>query len=168
MFKTYCKALIPANDNSLLHFWQQPLHSVYSIETVTYHDHYFVMPKNNVAFTWSVSISQHSLNVMHLINYNIFSKQELETYFAFNIFDMCLLQVCEGRITTSFYFNDHNIMNNLIWDIYIDDINHNVFVSKCLLKKFMGSVSTNRTKSFYITNSIPLQYIKIEQASPPC
>ena len=53
-------------------------------------------------------------NVMHIINHNIFSKQELETNFAFNIFDIGSLQICEGRIITSFYFNDHDIINKLL------------------------------------------------------
>ena len=116
--KRQVKSLIPSNGNCFLGRWKHPLPTVYSIDH-SYHSHYFSLPPNNPSFMRNISASQYSLNVLYLINSSIFMQDKLYFNCALNLFNMETLQVYEGQIITSFYIDDHDIIDNLVWDIYV-------------------------------------------------
>ena len=161
LLNRYTKTLNRINDKTLLHRWQPPPSTVYKIYHLDHHDHYFSMPDNNPSLIRSISASQHLMNIMYLVNTNLFNKDELFFNCAFNLYDIETSQVYEARILTTFYLDNNDKMDNLIWDIYIDATKRHIFANTSLIKYFIASVSLNYIIPVYITsnNKVPTKII---------
>ena len=152
----YYKLLFPANEKSILHRWKSPSTNILDLQECNPYQ-YFIQNQKSPSFIHSLHSIESSKQILeYVFKNNIFQPSEIQSNYAFNIFDYNLTAVFEARLLTCFYTYQSKEIHQIYWDLFIDHLNVHFYVSSSILRRLMSSTYIGTILGF----NLNLKHIK--------